>query len=71
MPLAKYMIIEDDGSNLGGIPECPGVWANEMTIEATRDDLRSTLEGWIILGLEDGAELPVLAGIDLNAHAVA
>ena len=71
MRLAKYKILEDDGSYYGEIPECRGVWANELTLEATVDDLRSTLEGWISLGVELGAELPVIAGIDLNALAVA
>ncbi len=70
MHLAKYKILED-GSFYGAIPECNGVWANELTLEATRDDLRSTLEGWILLGIDLGDELPLIAGIDLNVHEVA
>lgn len=62
---AQYEILEDK-SYYGEIPECNGVWANELSLEETRKDLRGTLEGWIMLGLRDGAEIPVIDGIDIN-----
>ncbi|HZK77056.1 MAG TPA: type II toxin-antitoxin system HicB family antitoxin [Candidatus Kapabacteria bacterium] len=61
----------EDKSYYGEIPECNGVWANELTLADTVKDLRSTLEGWIILGLRDGAEIPVVDGIDINEHVEA
>ncbi len=65
---AKYEILPDDNSYYGEIPECNGVWANEMTLEETRKDLRGTLEDWILLRIHDGAEIPVIDGIDINLH---
>jgi hypothetical protein len=39
-----------------------------MTLEETRNDLRGTLEDWILLRIHDGAEIPVIDGIDINLH---
>ena len=69
MRRAKYEIFPEDNSYYGEIPECNGVWANELTLEDTRKDLRSTLEGWILLGIRHGAKIPVIDGIDINIHA--
>jgi len=41
---ARYEILPDDGGIYGHVPDLPGVWANEDTLEATREDLRVTLE---------------------------
>jgi hypothetical protein len=38
------------------------VWANATTLEACREELQDTLEGWIILGLRLGHTLPILNG---------
>jgi predicted RNase H-like HicB family nuclease len=65
---AIYEILPDDNSYYGEIPACNGVWANELTLEETRKDLRSTLEDWILLHTHDGAEIPVIDGIDINLH---
>lgn len=64
---ATYEILEDK-SYYGEIPECNGVWANELTLAETEKDLRGALEGWIILHFQDGAELPIMDGIDIDAH---
>jgi predicted RNase H-like HicB family nuclease len=65
MHKATYELLED-GTFYGEISECKGVWANAMTLEACREDLQDTLEGWLILGLRLGHTLPILDGIDLN-----
>lgn len=64
---AKYEIFPEDQSYYGEIPDCPGVWANESTLEACREELQSTLEDWILIGLWRDLPLPILDGIDLNA----
>ena len=64
MHKATYELLED-GTFYGEIPECQGVWANAVTLEACREDLQDTLEGWLILGLRLG-HMPILDGIDLN-----
>lgn len=66
MHRAKYSILEDDGTYLGKIPDCQGVWASSDTLEACRDELKEVLEEWIILGLQMGHLLPVIEGIDLS-----
>jgi hypothetical protein len=36
------------------------------TLRECENELRSTLEDWILVGLRLGHKLPVIAGIDLN-----
>jgi len=43
-----------------------GVVAFRPSLKECEDELRSTLEDWIVVGLQLGHELPVVAGIDLN-----
>ena len=56
----------DDGSYTGRIPECKGVIAFGTTLRECEDELHSTLEDWILLGLKVGHPLPVIADINLN-----
>ncbi len=63
MAKAKYEIVEDDGSIYGYIPRLKGVWANATTLEACRDELKSVLEGWILVGVRFGDKLPAINGI--------
>jgi len=62
---ARYKMLED-GTFFGEIPSCPGVWANEKTLELCRDVLREVLEEWLILKLRDGDLISTIGGIDLN-----
>lgn len=66
MHQATYKILPDDNTYFGEIPGFDGVWANEPTLEACRDELQSALEGWLLLGLHQHHPIPVLAGINLN-----
>lgn len=65
MSQAKYKKLDND-TIYGEIAECPGVWANENTIEKCQDTLQEVLEEWIIMKLRDGDILPSLRGIDLT-----
>ncbi len=67
---AKYEIVEDDGSIYGYIPRLKGVCANATTLEACRDELKSVLEGWILVGVCFGDQLPAInnARIWLTHH---
>ena len=58
----------EDGSYAGRIPPCPGVLAFGETLRQCENELRSTLEDWILVGLKLRHPLPVLAGIDLNSQ---
>lgn len=62
---ARYEFMEG-GRFFGQIPQCKGAWAEAKTLEACREELRSVLEDWILLGLHLGDKLPVIDGINLN-----
>jgi predicted RNase H-like HicB family nuclease len=70
MERAHYEMFDDE-SIYGEIPDCPGVFANEATLEQCRKVLEEVLEGWILLRLQEHLELPVIAGISLQAPVLA
>jgi predicted RNase H-like HicB family nuclease len=65
MAYAVYDKLED-GTFSGRIPPCKGVVAFGTTLRECEDELRSTLEDWILVGLKLGHPLPVIADINLN-----
>lgn len=67
---ATYEILED-GTYYGEVPELQGVFANQKTLEECRTELKSVLEGWILLGLQLGHPLPIVDEIDLNQREMA
>ncbi len=70
MERAHYEMFDDE-SIYGEIPDCPGVFANEATLEQCRKVLEEVLEGWILLRLQEHLELPVIAGISLQSPVLA
>ena len=54
---AHYEILED-GTVYGEIPGFQGVYAQANTEEECCKELQSVLEGWIMLGLQLGHEIP-------------
>ncbi len=62
---AEYDKLED-GTFSGRIPSCRGVIAFGKTLRKCEDELRSTLEDWVLVGLKLGHPIPVLAGCDLT-----
>ena len=64
MTQAVYDKLED-GTFTGRIPSCKGVIAFGTSLRNCEDELRSTFEDWIWVGLKLGHPLPVIAGIDL------
>jgi predicted RNase H-like HicB family nuclease len=65
LELARYDKLED-GSFAGEIPKLKGVVSFGHSLRECENELRSTLEDWLLVGLRLGHSLPVLAGIDLN-----
>jgi len=57
---ATYEKLEDDSYG-GRIPPCIGVVAFGKTLRECEDELRSTLEDWILVGLMLGHKLPVFS----------
>jgi predicted RNase H-like HicB family nuclease len=65
MELAEYDKLED-GTFTAEIPKLRGVIAFANTLKNCEQELRSTVEDWILVGLRLGHKLPPLAGINLN-----
>jgi predicted RNase H-like HicB family nuclease len=65
MAQAMYDKLED-GTFAGRIPPCPGVIAFASTLRLCEEELRSTLEDWILVGLKMGHLLPIIENINLN-----
>lgn len=70
MSRATYELLGNGEGYYGEIPGLQGVWANEDTLEACRNELQSVLEDWILVGLRRGFSVPALDGIDLSAPMV-
>ena len=69
MAQAVYDKLEDE-TFAGRIPACNGVIAFGSTLRGCEEELRSTLEEWVLLGIKLGHPLPVIGGIDLNGEPV-
>ena len=65
MSKAVYDKLED-GSFSGKIAQCPGVVAFGETLYQCQQELRSSLEGWLIIKIRHGDKLPVIGRINLN-----
>ena len=65
MSKAMYDRLED-GTYCGKILECPGTIAFGKTFYACQNELRSVLEGWLLVKIRDGDQLPVMNEIGLN-----
>jgi predicted RNase H-like HicB family nuclease len=69
MAQAEYDKLED-GTFSGRIASCKGVVAFGATLRECEDELRSTLEDWLLLGLKLGHTLPVIDDINLRIPAL-
>jgi predicted RNase H-like HicB family nuclease len=65
MSKAVYDKLED-GTFSGNIPQCPGVVAFGKSLYECERELRSSLEGWLIVKIRHGDKLPVIGKINLN-----
>ncbi len=66
---AEYDKLED-GTFSGRIPKCKGVIAFGKTLRECENELQSTLEDWLLVGLKLGHHIPVLANYNLNKEPV-
>ena len=56
----------EDGRYFGSIPGLKGLWADGDTKKDCRDELRLSLEEWLVIALRNDEELPELSGTSLN-----
>ena len=60
----------EDATFAGRIPSCKGVLAFGTTLRECEENLHSTLEDWILVGLKLGHPLPVIGNLDLNKEPI-
>ena len=65
MSKAVYEKLED-GTYCGKIRDCSGTIAFGNTLYDCQNELKSVLEGWLIVKIRHGDRLPIIAGFDLN-----
>ncbi len=65
MSMAVYEKLED-GTYCGKILDCPGTMAFGNTLYNCQNELKSVLEGWLIVKIRHGDRLPMMDGFDLN-----
>ena len=65
MSKAIYEKLED-GTYSGKIPQTPGLIAFGETLYQCQEELKSALEGWLIVKIRHRDKLPVIEGINLN-----
>lgn len=63
---AKYEIIDDEHPFYAEIPKLPGVWASGNSFEACRETLIEVLEGWILVKIKNGQEIPVIDNLSIK-----
>lgn len=71
MRTAKYELLPDDGLYYGEIPGFDGVYATAKQLEDCREELKATLEDWLLLSLTKNLPTPVVNGISLEIKNVA
>jgi predicted RNase H-like HicB family nuclease len=54
---ARYEMIDEGKKFYAEIKELRGVWADGKTLEECRENLASTIEGWLILRLKKNLEI--------------
>lgn len=59
---AKYEIIQGEDPYYAEIRGLRGVWATGRTLEKCRQNLIEVLEGWILVRLSRGMQIPRLGG---------
>lgn len=62
LAVARYELIEDETPYYGEIPGLEGVWASGATLEECRSSLKEALEGWIVIRLRRGLDIPPVQG---------
>jgi predicted RNase H-like HicB family nuclease len=58
MRMAKYEILQDDGTFYVEIPGFDGVYANTDTLETCREELEEVLEEWVLFRVSRNLSLP-------------
>ncbi len=66
LDLAHYEMIEDEEPFYGEIGILQGVWATGKTLEECRRNLAETIEGWILVRIQNNLDIPKIKGLSVN-----
>ena len=66
MRRAKYSFDEETQSTIAVVEELPVCWGQGLNHEEAREDLASTVEGYILLSIKNGEDLPEFDGVSLK-----
>jgi predicted RNase H-like HicB family nuclease len=56
-----------DGTYVGEVPGLQGVLANAPTAEACRAELAEVIEGWVLVRIASGLDIPAIDGVTVVA----
>ncbi len=62
---ASYSIIEDDEPYYGEVEDLPGVWTTGTTLEGCRENLKETVESWILVSIKNNMTIPKLGKYEI------
>ena len=62
---ASYSIIEDEEPYYGEVEDLPGVWATGMTLEKCRENLKETVESWLLVSIKNNMTIPKLGKYEI------
>ena len=63
---ASYEIIDDEDPYYGEVSDLQGVWASGKTLEECRQNLLDVVEGWVLLRLTSGMNIPPLGQVQIQ-----
>lgn len=63
LKLAHYEIIGDEEPFYGEVVQLKGLWATGKTLEQCRANLASTIEGWVLVRISRGMQIPPLGEV--------
>ncbi len=63
---ASYEIIDDEEPYYGEVSDLQGVWASGKTLEECRQNLLDVVEGWVLLRLTRGMNIPPLGQVQIQ-----
>jgi predicted RNase H-like HicB family nuclease len=57
----------EDGTYVGEVPGLQGVLANAPTPEECRTELAEVIEGWVLVRIASGLDIPAIDGVTVVA----
>ena len=63
---ARYELINDEEPYYGEVDGLQGVWATGKTLEECRENLVDVLDGWILVRLSRGLQIPPIDGASIT-----